>query len=82
MSTQSLLHRAGPAGYDDPVLKALAAAQNPSYYTWAPWGYRPFISANFPTPEWPTEYFTNGEQPASAIGRARWLSSRRIGPPC
>lgn len=54
---------ANPAGYDDPVLKALAAAQNPAYHTLAPWAYRPFISANFPTPDWPIEYFTNGAQP-------------------
>ncbi|KAL4418953.1 hypothetical protein ABPG77_001775 [Micractinium sp. CCAP 211/92] len=46
-------------GYEDPVLKALAASKSPSYYTLAPWGYRPFISANFPTPDWPIQYFTN-----------------------
>lgn len=44
------------------MLKALAAAKSPSYYTLAPWGYRPFISANFPTPAWPIQYFTNGEE--------------------
>ncbi|KAL4448196.1 hypothetical protein ABPG75_005415 [Micractinium tetrahymenae] len=45
-------------GYDDPVLKTLAAAKSP-YYDWAPWGYRPFIAANFPTADWPIQYFTN-----------------------
>ena len=51
---------AGTAGYDDPVLKALAMMSNPAGYQLSPAGYRPFTSISYPYASYPIDYLSNG----------------------